>query len=425
LIDPIPSGDWAKTATTNLTVPTLALILLHEIRLGEEGRYWGYVQSLPRSVGGLPLFWDEDGEGRRWLRGTDAERELVKRKKSGMGLVRSLLCFLLVGRQSADDQGDVKRFYDTTKHLLTPTTAHPELSPLESYLYAYSLISTRAFLIDIYHTLALVPFADILNHSSSPHTSLASDDFVCHLCGSLAACQHDKSDLDIPSRLSHVDPIARGMMEKEVDSVDMRSEREIKEGEEVFNSYGRGIGDARLLVEWGFIEGEFAGHGLEWEIDEVLLCASNEGHGVHGITKVWEEIINKGAVVLELYPDGDIDEDTEKLISPPITTSSDDHILNLNHNGQISLNIWIALYLLCCPSTSTEKLESEIVTSVTALETANIAPNPTLGATTTEASRLVVRLLRNRLGRMYRPEMSMGGLLDIRDVSLPQPVKEG
>lgn len=87
LIDPIPTGHWAKTATTNLTVPTLALILLHEIRLGEEGRYWGYVQSLPRSVEGLPLFWDEEREARRWLRGTDAERELDKRKESGMGLV--------------------------------------------------------------------------------------------------------------------------------------------------------------------------------------------------------------------------------------------------------------------------------------------------------------------------------------------------
>jgi hypothetical protein len=103
LVDPIPSSNWAKTATTNLTVPTLALILLHEIRLGEKGRYWGYVQSLPRSVGGLPIFWDEDGEGRRWLRGTDAERDLVKRNESGMGLVRSLLRFRPVDGERTDD----------------------------------------------------------------------------------------------------------------------------------------------------------------------------------------------------------------------------------------------------------------------------------------------------------------------------------
>jgi len=207
-------------------------------------------------------------------------------------------------------------------------------------------------------------------------------------------------------------------MEREVDSVDMRSEREIEEGEEVFNSYGRGIGDARLLVEWGFIEGEFAGHGLEWGIDEVLASVANGGDDVKGIKTVWGEIINKGAVVLELYPDGDSDDDTEKLISPPVINSSDDHILNLNHNGQISLNIWIALYLSCRPTTSTDSIELDIITSVNALETANISPNPTLDPTTKETSRLVVRLLRNRLGGMYRPEMPMDELLDLRDVSL-------
>jgi hypothetical protein len=222
-----------------------------------------------------------------------------------------------------------------------------------------------------------------------------------------------------------VDPIARGVMGQEVDSVDMRCEREIREGQEVFNSYGKGIGDARSLVEWGFIEGEFAGHGLEWGIDEVLASVASEGDDVKGIKKVWEEIINKEAVVLELYPDGDLDEDTEKLISPPITSSSDDHILNLNHNGQISLSIWIALYLLCRDTTSTKRIESDIITSVNALETANISPNPTLDITTKETSRRVAQLLRNRLGQMYRPEMPMEELLDVRDVSLSMSSRRG
>jgi hypothetical protein len=222
-----------------------------------------------------------------------------------------------------------------------------------------------------------------------------------------------------------VDPIARGVMGQEVDSVDMRCEREIREGQEVFNSYGKGIGDARSLVEWGFIEGEFAGHGLEWGIDEVLASVASEGDDVKGIKKVWEEIINKGAVALELYPDGDIDEDTEKLISSPFDMSSDDHILNLNHNGQLSLNIWIALYLLCRHSTSTEKLESEVITSVNALETANISPSPNFDVTTRETSRLVVRLLKKRMKGMYRPEMSMEDLLDLRDVSLVTSTRRG
>lgn len=82
--DPV---DPMGSVKTNHTIPTLALVLLHEFRLGEEGEFWGYVQSLPREVEGLPIFWDRDSEARRWLRGTEAERELDKKDKEHMGLV--------------------------------------------------------------------------------------------------------------------------------------------------------------------------------------------------------------------------------------------------------------------------------------------------------------------------------------------------
>lgn len=72
---------------TNLTIPTLALALLHEIRRGSDGPFWGYVQSLPRQVDGLPIFWSKDGEARTWLRGTEADRELKRKDLNHMGLV--------------------------------------------------------------------------------------------------------------------------------------------------------------------------------------------------------------------------------------------------------------------------------------------------------------------------------------------------
>lgn len=212
-------------------------------------------------------------------------------------------------------------------------------------------------------------------------------------------------------------------MEQEVDSVDMRSEREVGKGEEVFNSYGKGIGDARLLVEWGFMEGEFAGHGIEWMIDEVIPSdLGARGADRKAVNEVWEGIISRGAVALELYPDDEPDEDGEKLICPPITSSSDEYILNLNHNGQISLNIWIGLFLTSHPSTSTstttERIEAQVINSVNVLEVANISPKPTLDAVTSAACRKVVALLKSRLERMYRPEIPMEALLDMRDVRL-------
>ena len=211
-------------------------------------------------------------------------------------------------------------------------------------------------------------------------------------------------------------------MEREVDSVDMRSEREVGKGDEVFNSYGRGIGDGRLLVEWGFVEGEFAGHGLEWTIDEVFANAERSENGVENTKAVWEEIVRRGAVALELYSDDDIDEDGEKLICSPVDDNDGSTpVLNLNHNGQISLTIWIALYLSQrpAPTSATSTLETELVNSVNALEMANISPNPTLDPIITNTCRRIVSLLKRRREGMYRPEIPMEELLDLRDVSFP------
>jgi hypothetical protein len=50
--------------------------------------------------------------------------------------------------------------------------------------------------------------------------------------------------------------------------VEMRAEREIKCGDQVFSCYEEGVGDGKLLVEWGFIEGKEA--EITWTPREVL-----------------------------------------------------------------------------------------------------------------------------------------------------------
>ena len=74
---------------------------MHELRLGKESKWYGYLQSLPRPAeltGMLPVFWSLDDEqggsedsrvGLEWLQGTDASGDLLRREKQGMGLVRS------------------------------------------------------------------------------------------------------------------------------------------------------------------------------------------------------------------------------------------------------------------------------------------------------------------------------------------------
>lgn len=312
---------------------------------------------------------------------------------------------------------DLEQFYENTKHLLRPTKSYPKPSPLEAYFHAYSLVSTRAFLIDLYHTLALVPFADILNHCSEHHTSLASDDFVCHICGSLATCTHDSSSLTgVPERLAHLDERSRRKIESEPDSVDMRVERSAEGGEEVMNTYGEGISDSRLLVEWGFVQGEFAGEGISWDLEEVI------GHDIDGLHGIWREIVTRGAVTLDLFPDMDmLDRDVEDhhLIGQPST--KDPTMLNVDQEGRISLNIWIAIVLSHLPPSkrSSSHVDDTLIASYRMLEGLTIGSEkiqlkPTHHVFKTIES--VVRLIQSRLNSLYRPDDKVEDLLDIRDV---------
>lgn len=81
---------------TSHTILGLSLALLHEFRLGRESRFYGYTQSLPRETVPIPTLWPliegEDKadaeEALAWLQGTDAERDLRRRDKEGLSLVR-------------------------------------------------------------------------------------------------------------------------------------------------------------------------------------------------------------------------------------------------------------------------------------------------------------------------------------------------
>lgn len=470
-------GGSSNGAQTNHTIFVLALVLLHELRLRDESPFWGYLQSLPREVD-LPLFWgcspngiddeNDEKEGLKWLEGTEAARDLARKEREGMGLVGTIRC----PRQKPDEKwqlfdnkASLEQFYSNTSHLLPPTLAHPLPSPLSAFHHTYSLITTRSFLIDLYHILALVPFADILNHSSRPHTSLASDDFVCHICGSLPSCSHDiPSSSGVVRRLEHLSHGIRKRIESESDCVEMRLERSVAAAGEVFNSYGEGIGDARLLVEWGFVEGEFAGDGITWEVDEVLQPLQRDVRDE--VRAIWEEVIARNLVAeevhawgtshsppdLETISDGETsdgslaDEDEHARLIDPSPLAGKPHLLNLSQNAQVSLSLWSLILLnsptfLPPPSASTttstkriEEVEGQIIHSVRELETAWERVQGILGpdsdsdqaasvsvssATATTITR-IQRLLEDRLAGMYQPDLDMGALFEIKDVSQVQ-----
>lgn len=115
---------------------------------------------------------------------------------------------------------------------------------LEDFIRAYSLVSSRAFYVDNYHGLCMVPLADAFNHHFEPCVCLQADDVVCDVCGSYQECPHDLETSSVPL---HTRP-GRGTCEE---AVEMVATGCVEAEDEIFNTYGS-LSNARLLAEYGF-----------------------------------------------------------------------------------------------------------------------------------------------------------------------------
>lgn len=290
--------------------------------------------------------------------------------------------------------------------------------------------------------MALCPFADVANHSSAPHTSLASDDFVCHRCGSLARCVHDvpHPQTGIVERLAHLDPNARQTIGKGRDTVDMYVEWPLRKGQEVFNSYGENIPDSRLLVEWGFVPGAFpdaspvAESGSEGSAREDELL-------VEGVTWTLAELCPD--IVAEAWDK--MQEDVELAYASRfepsegslLCASSPKPIHHINAGGQASLRLWGPVWLDALrevrkrrkkkarsktPSVSLDEATGEapkdvelLLQDVRQLEDVWEKQEGTLSAANARAARTMGKLLARRLVGMRKPELGVGELYDLRE----------
>jgi hypothetical protein len=164
---------------------------------------------------------------------------------------------------------------------------------LSDYIRAHSIISSRTFIVDMYHGMCLAPIADMYNHSGDASVHFEADDEVCDECGSLGACPHN--DDPLPSiaygRPSAFLPAISGPNSQDwvppielqgVDTVDMVAQQDLNAEEEAYNTYGN-FSNANLLTIYGFCleyETEWERYVWEWrnkEEREELLSAM----GIH------------------------------------------------------------------------------------------------------------------------------------------------
>ncbi|KAI5453681.1 hypothetical protein NCC49_005501 [Naganishia albida] len=431
-----------KTASQIPAIVLLALSLLYELRLGPESLFWGYLQSLPRRCVPIVALWGvvggEEGKRARDLcYGTAIEDELKRIKKDGHGME------------------DLSLYHRATLDFFPATTFSPAPPTFLDLLYAYSLVSSRAFQVDVYHGAALVPLADVFNHQEINNVCFESDDFVCEECGSLPTCEHDEIEgiepryesakvpsttspetIAIAGRLSHLPlEIIRSLFDPAQNTLDLTVKTPFVSGQEVFNTYGEGMGWAKQAVEWGFvdvsIEGDGAlGRGLRWDLGDVL-DQDSEDYG--RAKKAWKKLCEARHENDQQDPQAEIgtdstgnqDLETDSLFfAPPSNAPAKDNLL-LNEDGQISYPLYWALVCGLHPalkdsSTAPNKVDILARRAQRSVDGRTDVSDGEAGeAVIGRLARHVVALFERRIARTSHPIKTAAELCDMLDEASP------
>ncbi|PWN49376.1 SET domain-containing protein [Violaceomyces palustris] len=291
----------------------LALCLLYEKLRGPASNFSPYLEILPGRGLDLPIFWYDEEEGRVegsgddggrrdakfWLKGTEVERVIRRSKHEQQGSAPSSRSppSKATNHHPMTRQRLIEYFRTIGENMLRRSgldledlnKRHEELDGVnleKLFQRCYSIVSSRAFVVDVYHGLALVPVADLFNHSSHHNIHFESDDVVCPECGSFDAChRHGFTNPLLPPTRRSKAGRGRGLEEEEeddedewIDSVDMRVVRTVYPSDELLNTYGQ-LSNTSLMIEYGFcLDEDTDQERLTWdprypqELGEILDC---------------------------------------------------------------------------------------------------------------------------------------------------------
>ncbi|KAI9624618.1 hypothetical protein KEM48_008791 [Puccinia striiformis f. sp. tritici PST-130] len=120
---------------------------------------------------------EEQAEIEAWIRGTEIERLIAQNRILSLSQLRAIYEGLALSQS------------------------------WEEFVKGYTIVSSRAFQIDNYHSLGLVPIADLYDHSDQPDVQLVSQDLVCDQCGSIGECVHDNPCIGLQSQDEYLDTV--------------------------------------------------------------------------------------------------------------------------------------------------------------------------------------------------------------------------
>ncbi|KAI0255800.1 hypothetical protein BJV78DRAFT_573877 [Lactifluus subvellereus] len=271
-------------------------------------------------AGSVGLDLDSDAvEAKRWLNGTEAEGHLF-----------------LPGPPRTSLLDEITSFYYC---VAAPLLERAGVSPSEKgFRHAYALVSSRAFMVDAYHGLAMVPIADAFNHAQDNSIHLESDYGVCPSCGSLSECPHDAD-----AREDVTEPAPYTDTADSENTCEMVVNAAIAPGEEVFNTYGARLSNAELLVRYGFVLDANDNDILTWTIEEIWGAAG--AALADSQPRRWDNEASYG-VCMEILRDWQYDAGwAESELVNDTELFGDRNPLYMTADGVLSLKLWLAIAL--------------------------------------------------------------------------------
>jgi hypothetical protein len=275
----------------------LTLCLMYEIKKGTASKWYGYLQSVPEYED-LPIFWNDDHL--EYLTGTELSNESVKTE---LELLR-------------DDYNSIIKPIIQKNRKIFDSNMNFEL-----YKKATSLVASRAFTIDDYHDLAMLPLGDLFNHKTgSENIHMVCDSDVCEYCGSSGACEHVAEERNIEIQKDN----------SSNNTIEMIISKPVKISEEVFNVY-EDLGNAKLLNKYGYTHMDNPCDIVSVDNDFLLETFISKDKTLKQRWKLWsstaivdeEDIEEDDEPTRELYirSDGTFSEDFIQLLH--ILTASD------------------------------------------------------------------------------------------------------
>lgn len=147
----------------------LTLAYMYERSLGKDSPWYEFLQTIDQvSESTIPRFWTL--EEQEWLVGSEVEY---------MG-------GLDASEVTSVYEEDVKPFIESNGLFENS----PELRTYEGYKNSLVAVSGRAFEVDVFRGLSLVPGACLFNHTNEEDVHFESQDAVCPVCGDATFCEH-------------------------------------------------------------------------------------------------------------------------------------------------------------------------------------------------------------------------------------------